>query len=102
MNTSPISYLFLSFQEGFFSFKYLGATIAPRRVLNTAHDDIIKKINSKLANWKPHCLSQASRLVLIKYVLTSIPIHTLRVTWMHDSIIRKIESFIPCNTIQLK
>lgn len=102
MNTSPISYLFLSFQEGFFSFKYLGATIAPRRVLNTAHDDIIKKINSKLANWKPHYLSQASRLVLIKYVLTSIPIHTLRVTWMHDSIIRKIESFIPCNTIQLK
>lgn len=56
--------------------------------------ETLNKIKAKLAIWKCNHLSQAGRLVLVKSVSTSIPLHTLSVTWLQDSFLHKIQTLI--------
>jgi mannosylglycoprotein endo-beta-mannosidase len=55
-------------------FLYLGLPIGgdPRHL--SFWDPVVKKIRTRLSGWNSHFLSFGGRLVLLKYVLTSLPI----------------------------
>ncbi|XP_058099894.1 uncharacterized protein LOC131244277 [Magnolia sinica] len=56
---------------------YLGVPLAFGRVKLSSFQPLINKIESWICGWRARCLSQAGRLVLVRHVLRSIPIHTL-------------------------
>ncbi|KAG2696272.1 hypothetical protein I3760_07G050900 [Carya illinoinensis] len=62
------SLLLTSFSEGFFPIKYLGVPLMVGR-----------GIRRKLEGWQNRFLSPGTRLLLLKHVLASIPIHLLSV-----------------------
>lgn len=75
-------------------FNYLGAPISPTRPnAHTLHPLKIKIIN-KIKNWHAHNLSFPGRITLIKSVLNSIPIHTMRSLLLPDSFILDIQSIL--------
>jgi hypothetical protein len=53
---------------------------------------MVEKIQSKLAGWKASLLSSGSRLLLIMHVFPSIPIYTLSILEVPNSIINKLDS----------
>lgn len=55
---------------------------------------IIDRIEDKTRSWKSKLLSNVGRLVLIKHVLSSIPIHILSATSIPEACIKKIESIV--------
>ncbi|WOL17301.1 hypothetical protein Cni_G26092 [Canna indica] len=81
----------MNIRAGSFPFKYLGTQIFPRRPPNQIQKQLVDSINAKLSTWQAKFLSQAGRLVLIKSVLSSMPLHSLAVTWASSSTIDKIE-----------
>lgn len=50
--------------------------------------EILEKIQNKLAGWKSKLLSQAGRTILIKSVASTIPMST---TCLHKKIIKQID-----------
>ena len=67
------------FPRGSFPFTYLGCPIFKGMSKQAYFDDIVTKVQNKLAGWISRVLSPGGRLILIKHVLTSIPIHVLSV-----------------------
>ncbi|KAL3635943.1 hypothetical protein CASFOL_020490 [Castilleja foliolosa] len=57
-------------------------------------DSLLQKIVNKLEGWKSKFISFAGKIVLIKSVLSSIPIHTLSAVPVHKAILKKIEKLI--------
>lgn len=49
------------------------------------------KVSSRLAGWKGRCLSFAGRLTLTKGVLSSIPVHTMNIISLPQSILGKLD-----------
>ncbi|WOL07716.1 hypothetical protein Cni_G16463 [Canna indica] len=84
----------LGIHEGSFPFKYLGAVISPRMPQEHAHDFLFDQLNSELDSWQTKYLSQAGRVTLIKYVLTSVPIHSMSISWFSQASMTKINSII--------
>lgn len=82
------------FARGTFPFVYLGVPVGPgkRQVRHFQHiiDCIVERTNS----WQMKLLSSAGRLVLIKHVLASMPIHVLSATSIPEGCIKKIEAIV--------
>jgi mannosylglycoprotein endo-beta-mannosidase len=59
------------------SFLYLGLPIGgdPRRL--GFWESMLSRIRNRLSGWKSRFLSFSGRLVLLKYVLTSLPVYAL-------------------------
>ncbi|CAH9123096.1 unnamed protein product [Cuscuta epithymum] len=63
-------------KKGSFPFTYLGANIFTSRTLNLYFEHILAKFdNKKLACWKHKLLSVGGRMILIKHVLSSLPLY---------------------------
>ncbi|XP_026434791.1 uncharacterized protein LOC113332471 [Papaver somniferum] len=56
-------------------FKYLGLPIGSTTRCVSVWDEVIKRMEVKLASWKKNFLSKSGRLVLIRSVLASLPVY---------------------------
>lgn len=61
------------------------------RKKNSVFDHLLLKINSVLSGWKLKNLNAASKIQLIKSVLSSIPIHTIAAIYPTKSVLSKLE-----------
>ena len=59
--------------------KYLGIPLGANMRRAESWQYIIEKVRKKLGSWKSSCLSRAGRLVLIKAVLSSLPLYYLSI-----------------------
>jgi hypothetical protein len=64
--------------------------IFPGRVKAWYFDDLLVKISKKIEGWKMRYLSAGARLLLIKHVLSSLPMHLLSVLPVPKQIFGKI------------
>lgn len=60
-----------------FPFKYFGVPIIKDRLKTIFFSEIISKVRKKVEGWQGNLLNLAGRTVLIKHVLSSIPLHML-------------------------
>ncbi|XP_042966705.1 uncharacterized protein LOC122300257 [Carya illinoinensis] len=65
------------FSEGQFSFTYLGAPIVDGRLKIRHFMLLLERVEKKLTGWKSRLLSQGCRLILLRRVFSSLPIHLL-------------------------
>lgn len=86
-----------SFQVGSFPCLYLGAPICTGNTRASHIEFSIHKMQKKLALWKGALLSKGGRLILLKYVLSNIPIHLLVVLNMPRNVLHKLNQhfFVP-------
>jgi len=82
----------LSCKIGRVPFMYLGLPIGgdPRRL--NFWDPVIARIKSRLSDWKSRNLSYGGRSILLKYVLSSLPVYALSFFRAPAGIISSIES----------
>jgi hypothetical protein len=78
------------FSIGNFPTRYLGVPIFPGRVKAWYFEDLLVKIYKKIEGWKMRYLSAGARLLLIKHVLSSLPVHLLSVLPVPKQIFGKI------------
>lgn len=75
-------------------FYYLGAPISKGRKKIELFIPLIDKIRSKLSGWNLNFLSQGGRCILIKSVLTSMPVYLLQVTNPPVAVYKLIDSML--------
>ncbi|KAE8702415.1 hypothetical protein F3Y22_tig00110482pilonHSYRG00005 [Hibiscus syriacus] len=73
---------------------YLGLPLGAKKNSEALWDPVFKNFSSKLAGWKANCLSLAGRTVLLKSVLTSLPIFFLSLFRMPCKIGKKLNSLM--------
>lgn len=71
---------------------YLWAPLFKGRAKILYFEDLISKINSKIKGWHNRFFSFAGKIILIKSVLASIPVHTLSCMVIPKSVSRRIEN----------
>jgi hypothetical protein len=74
--------------------KYLGVTFKLRDRRVEGFQDLIDKVSARLQSWKSKLLSQAGRLTLINFVLTSLPIYTFSVFKILEVVCKKLDSLV--------
>lgn len=72
--------------------KYLGCQLFVGRKKIVYFNDIVFKLEKKLAGWKGNLLSSGGRLILIKHVLQSLPVHILAAFDPPKAIINRMEA----------
>ncbi|XP_071729333.1 uncharacterized protein [Rutidosis leptorrhynchoides] len=84
---------FFGCDVGSFPLLYLGVPIgvASRRI--AMWDPIILKFKRRLAGWKGRCLSFGGRLVMVKAVLSSLPLHYMALYKAPKAVIAQLERF---------
>ncbi|KAL0367744.1 UNVERIFIED_CONTAM: hypothetical protein Sradi_3664500 [Sesamum radiatum] len=75
-------------------FTYLGAPIFVGRKKSEYYERLIEAMGSKIGGWEKKFLSYGSRLLLIKSVLLSMPIHLLSVTKPPKGVLDRIERML--------
>ncbi|XP_071917243.1 uncharacterized protein [Coffea arabica] len=65
------------FSKKEFPVRYLSCPLFVRRQKKDFFQDLSNMVYSKISSWKNRLLSPGSKVVLIKYVLSSIPLHLL-------------------------
>ncbi|VFQ69771.1 unnamed protein product [Cuscuta campestris] len=84
----------LGIKRGNLSFTYLGAPIC-KGILRKEHcKDILGHFEKLIHSWYSKTLNQMGRLILIKHVLSSIPLHTLAVHTIPKSIIHTLNRYM--------
>ncbi|XP_022883346.1 uncharacterized protein LOC111400141 [Olea europaea var. sylvestris] len=78
------------FTEGKFPFKYLGVPIITGRLRTRDLEEVVEKFRMRLAGWQSRVLSKEARLLLLKHVLTSIPLHLISCIKAPFSVIKVI------------
>jgi hypothetical protein len=75
-------------------FLYLGLPIGgnPKRLV--FWDPVLTRLKNRLSGWKSHFLSFGGRLVLLKSVLTSLPVYVFSFFKAPSGIISSIESLL--------
>lgn len=76
------------------SFKYLGLPVFQKRALSRDWLPLLEKFKSKIRSWGFNWLNLASKTVLIKAVLNSLPIYQAAVMMAPIGITRKMEEYI--------
>ncbi|KAE8707901.1 hypothetical protein F3Y22_tig00110370pilonHSYRG00013 [Hibiscus syriacus] len=79
---------------GAFPMTYLGLLIGTTRNSELLWEPVLQKFSSKLAGWKATSLSMAGRLVLVKSVLSSLPIFYLSIFKIPLKINQKLNSLM--------
>ena len=64
-------------QEGAFPFKYLGFTIADRKLTITDLEPVVAKVGFYTEPWQGKFMSSTARLTLVDACLSSLPLHTM-------------------------
>ncbi|VFQ87851.1 unnamed protein product [Cuscuta campestris] len=72
-------------------FKYLGSTITPGKLKKIHCEQILNHFEGYLNSWYSRTLNPMSRLILIKHVLSAIPLHTMAVQDLPKSVITSIQ-----------
>ena len=86
------SALVLNCKLGSIPFLYLGLPIRGDARRLVFWDPLMKRINSGLSAWSSRYLSLGGRLVLLKSVLSSLPVYALSFFKAPSSIVSSIES----------
>lgn len=80
--------------EGFFfPFKHLGVPIISGRLKAIHLDDLVGKVKKRLEGWQNRLLSNGARLMLLKHVLMSLPIHLMSVIQVPLSVVRVLNRY---------
>jgi len=58
--------------------RYLGVPTLHGRVTNAKFQDVVTRVENRLAGWKAKCLSLAGRLTLIQSTITAIPAYVMQ------------------------
>nr|XP_027096084.1 uncharacterized protein LOC113715980 [Coffea arabica] len=69
----------LHFQQQFLPFTYLGAPVFKGRTTCVLFDPLVAKVQARLSHWSSRLLSSGGKLVLLRHVLTSMPMYLLQV-----------------------
>lgn len=72
--------------------RYLGVPLDYGRCKISYLDDIIRRVQGRIAGWQGRFLSFWGRIILIKHVLFSLPIHLLAASSPPKAVIRRLES----------
>lgn len=75
-----------------FPFTYLGLPIGSNMKLSKHWTPIVEKFKSKLSNWKGDNISFGGRLMLVKFVLWSLPLYYVSLFKAIEKIIDFFES----------
>ncbi|XP_042969986.1 uncharacterized protein LOC122302667 [Carya illinoinensis] len=78
------------FSEGLLPFKYLGVPIVSGRLKAVHFDEFFCKIRDKIGGWQSRLLFNGARLLLLKHVLGSLPIHLLSILQVLKSVLSSI------------
>lgn len=73
LNLSPLQHI-LACPLGAFPCKYLGMPLSDSRLRRVDFQAIIDKLISKFSRWKIGCISTVGRMILVRVVLSAIPI----------------------------
>jgi len=79
---------------GSIPFVYLGLPIGGNARRLSFWDPLISRINSRLSGWRSRYLSLGGRLVLLKSVLSSLPVYALSFFKAPSGIVSSIESIL--------
>jgi len=66
--------------------RYLGVPTLHGRVTNAHYQDVIKRVENRLAGWKAKCLSMAGRLTLIQSTINAIPAYVMQTARLPRSV----------------
>lgn len=78
--------------------KYLGFKMFQGKVMKDDFNDILDRVNSKLASWKGRLLNKPGRLTLANWVLASMPTYGMQTYWFPTSVCDHLDRTI-CNFI---
>lgn len=81
------------FQRLQLPFTYLGCSIFRGSFKISHFDDMVWKIRDKISGWANQLLSFGGKLVLIRHVLLSMPLHLLHVHCPHAAVVQLLERF---------
>jgi hypothetical protein len=84
----------LNCKVGSIPFMYLGLPIGGNASRLVFWQPLINKINSRLLGWKSRHLSLGGRLILLKSVLSSLPVYALSFFKAPSGIVSSIESIL--------
>lgn len=82
----------MGFSEGVLPFKYLGVPIFSRKLKAIHFYESLSKIRDRIGGWKANLLSTGARVLLLKHVLGSMPIHLFSILQVPKSVIAKLNS----------
>jgi hypothetical protein len=82
------------FSRGTFPLIYLGVPVGPGKCLTSHFQTLIDRVQAKAQGWQANLLSEGGRLILIRHVLASMPIHMLAVANIPATVLSKIESIV--------
>ena len=86
----------LSCKVGAILFVYLGLPIGDNARRISFWNPLLNRIRTRLSGWKSKHLSFRGRLVLLKFVLSSLPVYTLSFFKDPLGIVSSIESILNC------
>ncbi|VFQ73702.1 unnamed protein product [Cuscuta campestris] len=75
-------------------FTYLGSVIVKGKLKKIHCQGLLQKFERRIAAWYSRKLNQMGRLILIKHVLSSIPLHILAVQEIPRSIVKCLHMFM--------
>ncbi|KAK2648080.1 hypothetical protein Ddye_015569 [Dipteronia dyeriana] len=80
--------------EGKFPVTYLGAPLVSQKLISWIMKPLVEKIRKKIIGWKFKLLSHGRRLILLRHVLSSMPIHLMSLFNVPQVTISHINSFL--------
>ncbi|XP_041025485.1 uncharacterized protein LOC121265883 [Juglans microcarpa x Juglans regia] len=81
----------IGFVEGKFPFTYLGVPIVDGKLKASHFGPLLEKIGKKVPGWKCRLLSQGGRLILLRHVLSSMPMHLLSALHVPKIVFKKLQ-----------
>jgi len=84
----------LGFQQTMDFGRYLGVPSMNGRVSSSLFQNVIERVDSKLAGWKAKCLSLAGRHTLIQASITAIPAYVMQSTRIPRSVCDELDKRI--------
>ncbi|KAL2519774.1 RNase H domain-containing protein [Abeliophyllum distichum] len=76
---------------------YLGVLLfkGPRKIF--LYDDLVQKVRSRISGWASRLLSPRGRIILIRSVLSSLPLYLLQIMKPPKAVLKKLESIFDCS-----
>jgi hypothetical protein len=70
---------------------YLGFPLVKGRVSKDVYNDILDRVQKKLASWKGNLLNKAGRACLVKSVTTAIPVYTMQLHHIPTNVCNQLD-----------
>ena len=78
--------------------KYLGIPTINGRVNKATFQEVVQRVDNRLAGWKLKCLPLAGRAALISSMISTIPAYVMQTAWLsrsiYDELDRKTRRFL--------